>query len=264
MQNYKLSIITSTYNRPELLDRMIGSLLKQTYANWELVIIDDSTDDETKKYMDKHLNNLQIIYRKNDNNEGLPYSRNRGIDIAKGDWITFLDDDDIYVDSTALQRVVDVLKSDNLSWHIFNRVNPAGVSFTKCLEPTDNNCYNWLRDFLFGRAMRGDAVHFIKKDLIKNTRYRGPHRAEWYFWYDLAKKSNYRYNNIPVVQAEYLPDGMSNLGYLKKERIYQGQQFREMIRHINTWRYLPIIAIRYVMSFVIVRKILNWLKSKHS
>lgn len=262
MQNYKLSIVTATYNRPELLERMIDSVLKQTYKNWELIITDDSTNDETKKLIEKYLDNPQIVYQKNKSNEGLPHSRNRGIDVANGEWVTFLDDDDIYTDSIALQRVVNILKSNSSDWHVFNRVNRDGISFTKYFKSGDDGYYNWTQDFLFGKTIRGDCVHFIKKDLIANTRYRGENRAEWYFWYDLAKKGNCKYNNVKVVQAEYLPDGMSNLGYLKKERIYQGQQFREMIKQKSTWKYLPIIAIRYVLSFFVVRKILNKLQNK--
>jgi glycosyltransferase involved in cell wall biosynthesis len=258
------SIVTSTHNRPFLLERMIDSVLKQTYKNWELIIIDDSTDNRTSKLMYRYQNNFKILYSRNKENIGLPESRNRGLDLATGDWIFFLDDDDLFFDNYSLQTVADCLTSNKISWAVFNRTDPSGCSFTKLLKPNKNQTYNWIKDFLFGRAIRGDAAHCLKKEMIDGIRYRGSHRAEWYFWYDLAKKSNFYYFDLNIIQAEYLPDGMSNTRYLENERIYQGQQFREMLKQPETLKYLPIITKRYFMSFVVVNKILNRLRNKQT
>jgi len=262
MHTPNISIITPSYNRPLLLERMIQSVLSQTYTDWELLVIDDSTNLESNKLMQKYQNDPQITYLKNHQNQGLPYSRSRGLDIARGTWITFLDDDDLYVDSLCLEKTSKILESDSSPWFVFNRVDVSGYSFTKALK--EKKSYNWLTDYLYGNSFRGDAVHFIKKNLIDTTRYQEAHRAEWDFWFNLAKKSNFVYHPIPIVQAEYLPDGMSNLGYLQKEQIYQGQQFREMIKSTSTWKYVPIIAKRYVASFVPVRKLINRLRNKQT
>lgn len=256
------SIITSTYNRPRLLKRMINSVLEQTYTNWELIIIDDSIDEETQTYIKRYVDHTQIKYQKNSKNIGLPQSRNRGLDIASGDWITFLDDDDFYTTEKTLYNVHLIAKEDKSDWFIGNRIDSNGFSFTRIKKQKES--YNWITDFLFGKSIQGDAVHFIKKSFINDTRYRGEHRAEWYFWYDLAKKGNYTHYPIPIITAEYLKDGMSSLGYLRKEHIYQGQQFREMVKHASTWKYLPTISMRYVASFTFVRKLLNRLKAKQS
>jgi glycosyltransferase involved in cell wall biosynthesis len=247
MKQPKITIISPSYNRPTLLKTMIKSVLKQTYTDWELIIIDDSTNNDTRELMYSFDNHSQITYLKNERNEGLPYSRNRGLDVARGTWITYLDDDDFYVDDSCLQKAIDTCEKDTNPWIVFNRVNKFSKSYTRALR--NKKDYNWTTDYLYGNSFRGDAVHFIKKNLIHNTRYLGVQRAEWDFWFNLSKKSNFFYYPISMVCAEYLPDGMSNLGYLKKERVYLGQQFREMIRNPRTYKYLPIIAIRYISCF---------------
>jgi len=91
------SVIICTYNRANLLPRAIDSLLEQTYKNFEVIIVDDGSIDDTyaviKKYLDSDLR-IQYIYHKN---IGLPLSRNVGILASAGKFITFLDSDDEYM-----------------------------------------------------------------------------------------------------------------------------------------------------------------------
>jgi teichuronic acid biosynthesis glycosyltransferase TuaG len=247
------SIITATYNRPQLLKRMIASVQEQTLSDWELIITDDSTNNETEKFIRKYKNDPRIVYQKNKKNEGLPYSRNRSLDAANGEWITFLDDDDLYVNNKVFETVLPELEKAAAKWVAFDTADPNGEIRTKAV--IEKKTYNWLDDYLFNKSIQGDSMPFIHKSIIGDTRYYGEHRAEWYFWYELSKKSDLVHCAIPVTQVEYLPDGMSNSGYLKNERIYQGQQFTEMTKQSRTWKYLPIIVIRYILSFPYVRNL---------
>jgi glycosyltransferase involved in cell wall biosynthesis len=91
------SVIICTYNRAYILHRALDSLLKQTYKNFEVLIIDDGSTDSTneliKKYNSSDLH-LRYVYHKN---RGLPLSRNVGILASGGKFITFLDSDDEYL-----------------------------------------------------------------------------------------------------------------------------------------------------------------------
>lgn len=90
------SVILTTFNRDNLLRRAIDSLLKQTEKDWEAIVVDDGSQDETfvhcleicKKYPQ-----FSYVYR---SNKGTPHARQTGIAIAKGKYITFLDSDDEY------------------------------------------------------------------------------------------------------------------------------------------------------------------------
>jgi glycosyltransferase involved in cell wall biosynthesis len=97
----KFSIIIPTYNRKDLLkERALKSLLNQTYKDFEVIVINDGGDDVSdviEEYKDKGLDIKYISYKEN---KGPSYARNRGIEIAQGEWIGFLDDDDEYLNNT--------------------------------------------------------------------------------------------------------------------------------------------------------------------
>jgi glycosyltransferase involved in cell wall biosynthesis len=88
-----ITIITATYNRADMVQVTINSILNQTYKNWELIIVDDGSDDHTEKLLRKYLTDPRISYLKKENT-GQPDSLNVGAQYAKGDFITFLDSDD--------------------------------------------------------------------------------------------------------------------------------------------------------------------------
>jgi len=98
-----VSVIVPSYKRnTDLVFRAIRSLEKQTYKNVEIILVDDNAKKEHEEFrnaLSKKVDELKIpnlIYLKNEKNLGGSLSRNRGIDAAKGDFITFLDDDDMY------------------------------------------------------------------------------------------------------------------------------------------------------------------------
>jgi GalNAc5-diNAcBac-PP-undecaprenol beta-1,3-glucosyltransferase len=87
------SVVMATYNRANLLSRAIGSVLNQSYQNFELIIVDDGSSDNTEEVCRSHTDG-RIIYYRLQQNEGALAARNKGIDSAKGYYLTFMDDDD--------------------------------------------------------------------------------------------------------------------------------------------------------------------------
>lgn len=90
------SVIITTYNRKMLLKRALQSLIQQTHTDWEGIIIDDGSTDNTESEIKPFLDDsrLQFIYQKN---TGYSLAKNSGIFLAKGKYITFLDSDDEYL-----------------------------------------------------------------------------------------------------------------------------------------------------------------------
>ncbi len=86
----KVSVIIPTYNRFEKLKRAVDSVLNQKFKDFELIVIDDGSTDETRDYFEK-FDGIKYIYQEN---KGVSAARNTGIKVAKGEWITFLDSDD--------------------------------------------------------------------------------------------------------------------------------------------------------------------------
>lgn len=94
-----ISVIIPTYNRKIYLVQAIESVLKQKYCNMEIIIVDDNSIDGTENLIrDKYGEYSNIYYLKNNVNKGPGYSRLKGFNQSKGEYIVFLDDDDYYTD----------------------------------------------------------------------------------------------------------------------------------------------------------------------
>lgn len=95
--NDLVSIIMPSYNTAKFIPETIESVLKQTYTNWELIIVDDCSTDNTDEVVKPFLTDKRIKYLKNEKNSGAAVSRNYALREAKGKWIAFLDSDDLWL-----------------------------------------------------------------------------------------------------------------------------------------------------------------------
>lgn len=95
MNNAKVSIIVPTYNRAHIIGRSVESVLAQTYADFELVLVDDGSTDETKELIESYQDE-RICYYYAGQNQGVSAARNYGIEKARYDYIAFQDSDDIW------------------------------------------------------------------------------------------------------------------------------------------------------------------------
>lgn len=112
-QQQLISVVMPAYNAQNSLQKAIESVLAQTYTKIELIIVDDGSTDDTyyvaQQYADK---DTRIRLFKNEQNCGVSYTRRRGVSLAAGDLIAFLDSDDVWV-SNKLQEQVDVIHTDS-------------------------------------------------------------------------------------------------------------------------------------------------------
>jgi len=106
-----VSIITPTYNRANVLDDTIQSVLAQTIDSFEYIIVDDGSTDETEQLVNKY-NDKRIKYIQLSGNKGANAARNRGINEASGEYITFLDSDDRYVPKR-LETIINIFKKQS-------------------------------------------------------------------------------------------------------------------------------------------------------
>lgn len=101
-----VSIVMPVYNSEKYIEEAMNSVIDQTYENWELIIIDDGSNDNTIRKIERILiKDNRIRFYKNDKNMGVSATRNRGISLSRGDWIAFLDSDDIW-DKTKLEKQI--------------------------------------------------------------------------------------------------------------------------------------------------------------
>ena len=103
----KISIVVPLYNTPKnFLKEMIDSVVKQSYANWQLVLVDASTSDFSYIHdVVKSYNDKRITYKKLDENLGISENTNKGFDLAQGDYIALLDHDDVILPNALFENV---------------------------------------------------------------------------------------------------------------------------------------------------------------
>lgn len=117
--NELVSVIMPSYNTGMYISHSIESVLSQTYQNWELIIVDDCSTDNTDGIVEKFLTDPRIRYYKNDINCGAAVSRNKALREAKGKWIAFLDSDDLWKPEK-LRLQVEFMKRNNYSFSYTN------------------------------------------------------------------------------------------------------------------------------------------------
>lgn len=111
--NKLVSIILPTYNGAQWIKRSIESVISQSYKDWELIVVDDGSTDNTAVIVaNMAQNDSRIRYIKNDVNSGIQKTLNHGLKEARGEYIARIDDDDYWVDTDKLQKQVEFLDTN--------------------------------------------------------------------------------------------------------------------------------------------------------
>ena len=146
--SYLISVIVPCYNQSHFLDETLNSILNQSYTNWECIIVNDGSPDDTENIAIKWINNdcrFQYIVKENG---GLSSARNKGLEIAKGDFIQFLDSDDL-LSSDKFQKSINTIEKVGADVVITNFVR-----FKKNL----NKIKKALKDITKGTPMQLDFL----------------------------------------------------------------------------------------------------------
>lgn len=155
-----VSIIIPTFNRGYLIRRALKSCLNQSYANIEVVVVDDCSSDNTEEIVNS-LKDKRIRYFRNSKNMGGCFSRNKGIELSRGDYINFLDDDDeLREDKIELQlKKFEESKVKNLG------VVVCDVEYFR----TDLKCVkrNRARGYVYSSLLKSYYVYGIHSMLIR-------------------------------------------------------------------------------------------------
>lgn len=133
-----ISVIVPIYNTEKHLDRCIESILNQTYKDFELILIDDGSTDNSSNICNKYKEIDTRIMVIRQNNRGVSYSRNIGISKAKGKYIAFVDGDD-YVDNNFLHELLNTAINNNVDMSMCNYYLVKDDKKEKCSHGNKNN-----------------------------------------------------------------------------------------------------------------------------
>jgi len=192
----KLSIITPTHNRAQVLGRAIKSVLSQSFKNWELLIVDDGSQDNTKEVIKKFQKKTKKIkHLKSKKNQGFYPARNRGVLAACGDWVCFLDSDDEYLPNalkTMAGKLADLKKNVKIAQ--FNTiVKKANGQIKKAGYRLGTQKWFYyfptLEDIVFKKNLKADMHRCIRiKTARKNPFPKDNPGLETLYYADLLEK----------------------------------------------------------------------------
>jgi len=213
LEQYKLekpffSVVIPTYNHEVFLEKAVKSVLNQTFIDYEIIIIDNYSDDNTENLI-KSLNNKNIKFIKNHNHGILAKSRNIGIEQSKSEWIAFLDSDDIWWQDR-LKVLFDFIKKYN-NYDVIC-TNELWINETNNRKrvskygPYKNNFYKFL--IKYGNCISTSASVVKKKYLVDNKIFFSEEKdfapyEDYDFWMRIAK-DNGKFKFIKEVLGEHL------------------------------------------------------------
>jgi len=206
-----VSIIISTYNRKNLLSIAIKSVLNQKMQDFEIIVVNDHGEDISEVI--NNFNDNRIIYINKEKNEGLGAARNSGLDIAKGKYVNFLDDDDGFYPHH-LETLVEYLEKTN-----------EKIAYSDCvcyIQEKVNDNYQ-IKQKVIVYSMDYNAEVFLYMNLtpvlgvmynfqdekLNKIRHNESYRCyeDWRFWLDLTEFYPMNHIDIPTCYYTYRQDG---------------------------------------------------------
>jgi glycosyltransferase involved in cell wall biosynthesis len=212
VNNPLVSIVLPTYNRAHLLRRAIQSILNQTYQNFEIIVVDDCSSDNTEEVV-KSFCDERIRYVRNKEHKGAPFSRNIGIRIACGEYIAFQDSDDEWLPKK-LEKQMDVFKNSSRElgvvytsfWRIGEgrrfRVPPSNFK----LNEVD------IHEILLETNFIGMPTAVVRKECFEKVGLFDetlPRLQEWDLWIRISRYYHFKHIDEPLVICYLQPDSIS-------------------------------------------------------
>lgn len=233
MKEGLVSIITPTYNSEQFIIQTIQSVQAQTYTNWEMLIVDDcSTDNTFKIVSEQAILDTRIKIFKLDNNSGAAVARNTGIHAANGSFMTFLDADDIWfpefiqnsIDSINKAGVNFVFSSykrsnDNLEFVYSDFIVPEKVTYTDILKTNSISC---LTAFLNIEKLGKKTMPLIRK------------RQDMGLWLKYLKEIPYAYGIQQPMAIYRIRE--NSLSRDKKKLIKYQWEFYRKVEKLNVFQ----------------------------
>ncbi len=248
MENELVSIIMPTYNCAKFIKETIESVLNQTYENWELVIVDDCSNDNTEEIVES-FNDKRIKYHKLEKNSGAAVARTTAMKMAIGNYMAFLDSDDLWK-KEKLEKQLEFMKKNNYNFTCtaYEQIDEEGNKLNKVIKTKKKANYNRiLLDCPVGNSTVMYNVDNLGKFEVPNIRKRNDDAL----WLQILKREKFIYG-MPDVLMEYRIRNNSissnKLSLIKYHwQLYREIEHLSVIRsafHICWWGMIKILHIK--------------------
>lgn len=245
-----VSIVTPTYNCGRFIAETIESVINQTYKNWEMIIVDDCSTDDTQLIVSKYLRlDKRIKYTCLDQNSGAAVARSFAMQMATGKYMAFLDSDDIWL-FNKLELQISYMKQNKIAFTCtdYEQVNENGEKINKVVRSIKKTNYNrLLLDCPVGNSSVVYDVEKMGKFVVPNIRKRNDDAL----WLQMLKKEKYIYGINEKTMLYRIRKGSISSNKLSLVK-YHWQLYREIenlsvirsVFHICYWGIVKIFKIK--------------------
>lgn len=232
LTNPKVSVIIPTFNRAYCLHEAIDSVLVQTFQDFELIVVDDGSSDNTLEVVRGYGPKIKCIYQEN---KGLSSARNRGIKEASGEFVAFLDSDDIWLPEK-LNRQIDIFQKENIIGLVSTRAevideqgNSLGIYKPKKFTSSDLsgllNAYFVVISSVMVRRSALDSLDYYFDESLKSA-------EDFDFCLRLSRVTQLYYlDNVEVKYRDSLNAMSKNLVKMYYSRIQILKKFSDRLRN---------------------------------
>lgn len=223
----KVSILICTYNRSHTIQKALDSALTQTFSDYEILILDDASTDNTEVIIKPYLNNNSIKYFRHDKNMGIANNRNYGLNNSLGEYIAVLDSDDIWIDINKLKKQVSFLE-DNKDFSIIGTniesVDEKDILIKKYnFETSDLRIRNKM---LLQNQIAQSSVVYRKDIALEFGGYNSDYVIcdDYDLWLKIGTKS--KISNLPDYTVKYLDHSQ---GISKSKKLLAAIEHKKII-----------------------------------
>ncbi len=243
-----VSIIMPAYNAERTIEYSVKSVTDQTFQNWELIVIDDGSRDQTPEVLQKLCKkDKRIRILRNNPNAGVSQSRNRGIAEAHGDWIAFLDSDDLWTkDKLECQlSLLNVHPEAVLLYTASAFITNDGEPISYVLPAEERISFSGL----LRKNLLSCSSVMVRTDVIRTVAFPGDHLHEdYYAWLTILKKVPYAYGiNHPLLIYRLTKNSRSSNAWKSIKmlfRTYRAVGFSPMASCLYIPRYLMFVLYK--------------------
>jgi len=196
MENKKteVDIILPNYNSSEFIEKTIDSVIGQTHRNWNLIVVDDCSDEKTKKILKKYSQNknIQIVFL--DKNKGAAFCRNHALELSKSEYVAFLDSDDVWFPDKLIKQI-NFMKKNNYN---FTYTNYTPYKGKKSINMSNQNSIRPREKYNFESFIKDTSIAtstmMIKGELARKYKFTDTKICEDYFYKcSILKEIGYAY-----------------------------------------------------------------------
>lgn len=188
MNNLKVSIIMPAYNTEKYISEAIQSIFKQSYSNWELIIVDDGSTDDTLRIIKESSSLDDRILYLSQRNSGQSSARNAGLELASGDMVMFLDSDDMFVGINVFSTCINLISNGcemvafnslwlprtsrkNKTLSALQKVKKSQYCLTTPIYPSDSQIIT-VPDNKYAASFSNVCFGCFRRDIIENNNLR--------------------------------------------------------------------------------------------